>query len=132
MSESAGFYAFLDPVAKTGGTLFPFDPVTGLVSCPNGASNISLPVADLPRVIAAVRRVCDQETADLTIEPTEVVAKADGSGPLISIVGTVVYAPPAAPTLSQVTIGNPYPLVKARDWAAGAEKWVLGITPPTP
>lgn len=129
MSESAGFYAYTDNVAKTGGTLFPYDPGTEILSCPSGATNISLPKADLARVVTAVRQQANQDLTDRAGEPTENVYKADGSL-LIAIGATIVAGPPMAVT--SVSIGNSYPKVKALDWCDGVERQILGILPPAP
>lgn len=126
MSESGGFYAYADPVAKTGGTFFPYDPQTELLVCPSGASSISLPKADLVRIVAAVRLQANQDLTDLAGEPAENVYKADGTL-LVSIGATIVPGPPLA--VSAVAIGNSYPKVKALDWCDGVERRVLGIIP---
>ena len=126
MSESGGFYAYSDPAAKTGGTFFPYDPVAGILTCPNGSTTISLPVADLPRVVTAVKQQANQDLTDKAGEPFENVYKDDGTL-LIAIGATIVAGPPMAVT--NVSIGASYPKAKALDWCDGVERRILGIIP---
>lgn len=97
-----------------------------MLSIPSGPTNILIPLAKVQAVVDAVRKEINQDLTDYEEQPGTVVRNAAGH-PLITISVTVADGTP--PTMTGCTIGNPMSTVKGLDFAAGAERFILGIVP---